>query len=112
MPVKKKKKPVRIRYRKIEIKVSSKQKSLLDKFCKIHNTSTKRLVKRAVREFLERHASNPEDEYYISPNQLKLFEEEEEIYEKNPPEIIPELPDQDDLGGLFSMSIRPGTASG
>jgi|GEM_PF-772636 len=113
MPVQKKKKVAKPRFRKIEIKVSNKQKSLLDRFCKIHKTSTKRLVKKALKEFLERHASNPENDDYISPNQLKLFEEEETSYvvitEETP---VSEAQVQEDYGGLFSMLNLPGKASG
>jgi hypothetical protein len=123
MPEKKKKKIAKPRYRKIEIKVSPKQKSLLDRFCKIHKTTTKRLVKRALRDYLERYASNPEDQYYISPNQLKLFEEEvveyegfvsnaEVLDEVNYVEPVPKKNLEDELGGLFSKSIRPDRASG
>lgn len=110
MTIKKKKK---VRFRKIEIKVSNKQKSLLDRFCKVHKTSTKRLIKRSVKEFLERHASNPEHDDYISPNQLKLFEEEGSVYE----ELAAKLPAVEEIAredpeGLFSMLNHPGKASG
>lgn len=113
MPLKKKKKLSKVRFRKIEIKVSNKQKSLLDRFCKVHKTSTKRLIKRAVKEFLERHASNPENEDYISPNQLKLFEEDGPVYDNIKDETpVAEAQVQEDFGGLFSMLNHPGKASG
>jgi hypothetical protein len=80
MPIlqKKKKKVRKVKYRKVSFKLSEKQKLLIDRYCKVHKTSDNKMIKKAIKEFLARHVSEPENEYYISENQLRLFDEESE----------------------------------
>ena len=71
--VKKKK----VRYKKYVFKLSFKQKELIDKFCEIHKTTPNKLIRRSIKEFLSSNVS-PDDEYYISENQLSIFDEIDE----------------------------------
>lgn len=69
----------KVRYKKYVFKLSFKQKELIDKFCQIHKTTPNKLIRRSVKEFLARNVT-PEDEYYISENQLSIFDEIEDEY--------------------------------
>ncbi len=71
----------KIRYKKYVFKLSFKQKELIDKFCNIHKTTPNKLIRKAVKEFLLRNVK-PSDEYYISENQLSIFDEIEEEYDE------------------------------
>jgi hypothetical protein len=78
MPAAKKKKVKKIRYKKINFKLSEKQKAIIDRYCKVHKTTANKLFKKAIKEYLLRNANLEEDSYYISENQLQLFDFEEE----------------------------------
>ena len=73
----------KVRYKKYVFKLSFKQKELIDKFCNIHKTTPNKLIRRSVKEFLARNVS-PADEYFVSENQLTIFDEmEDENDERN-----------------------------
>jgi len=93
-----KKKIKKVRYRKVSLKLSEKQKKIIDRHCKVHKTTPNKLIKQSIKEYLLRNANSEEKNYYISENQLQLFdfddnestiaaEEEEEFnLENNDPE--------------------------
>lgn len=78
MATKKKKK---VRYKKYIFKLSFKQKELIDKFCRINKTTPNKLIRKAIKEFLSRNVSI-NDDYYISENQLSIFDEIDEEYDE------------------------------
>ena len=79
-----KKKKRKIKYKKFEFKLSEKQKKIIDKFCHAKKVSPNKMMKTAIRDYITRFAGSLPEEDYISENQLKLFdvEEEQELYEK------------------------------
>ncbi|MCK9616281.1 MAG: hypothetical protein M0R21_00420 [Lentimicrobiaceae bacterium] len=79
MPAKSiKKKSKKVKFKKIIFKLSEKQKKVIDKYCKLHKTTPNKFYKKALMQYLLNYASlSPDDEYYISENQLKLFDENE-----------------------------------
>lgn len=80
MPNNKKKK---IKYRKFAFKLSEKQKSIIDRFCKAKKISHNKMIKSAIKDYIRKFADSLPEEEYIGENQLKLFdvEEETEVYE-------------------------------
>jgi hypothetical protein len=72
------KKRKKIRYRKLVFKVSAQQKKQIDRYCKVKRTTTVRLIRKALNEYLDRHADEIPEEVVISKNQLKLFDLSEE----------------------------------
>jgi hypothetical protein len=73
----KKSKKKKIRFRKLVLKISSEQMHKLDLFCNYHNTTSIRLVKKAINEYLDNHAADIPVEEPVVKNQLKLFDPEE-----------------------------------
>ena len=69
------------KFKKVSFKLSSGQINTINKFCKTHKTTTNKVIKKAIRDFLDRNADFSEEEYYISENQLQLFDivEEENV---------------------------------
>jgi hypothetical protein len=72
------KKRKKIRYRKLVFKVSAQQKKQMDRYCKLKHITSVRMIRKALNEFLERHADEIPEEIIVSKNQLKLFELNEE----------------------------------
>ena len=83
MPARNKSKMVKKnKYKKVSFKLSDKQKRVIDSYCDSHKITPNKFYKVAIREYLGNYANlSPEDEYYISENQLKLFDDTEEIEE-------------------------------
>ena len=72
------KKVKKIKYKKVLFKLSEKQKSIIDRYCIAKRTTPNKMIKTAIKEYIMRNASLPDDEYYISENQLKLFDFDED----------------------------------
>jgi hypothetical protein len=64
----------KIRYRKVEFKITDQQKKLITRYCRKNRTSPVRLIKKALLEYLERHVADLPEEETVSKNQLKLFD--------------------------------------
>ncbi|MEI6765133.1 MAG: hypothetical protein WCM76_05785 [Bacteroidota bacterium] len=79
----KKKKVKKIKYKKVAFKLSEKQKSVIDRFCKVNNTSPNKMIKSAIREYLGKYADTMPQDDYISENQLQLFDFEDDPEEDN-----------------------------
>ena len=75
MPTKKTKK---IRSKKFAFKLSEKQKSIIDKFCRAKKISSNKMIKSAIKDYIRKFADSLPEEEYIGENQLKLFDVEEE----------------------------------
>ena len=76
MPTKKKK--IKIRYKKVAFKLSEKQKSIVDRFCRAKKITPNKMIKSAIKDYIRKFADSLPEEDYISENQLKLFDVEEE----------------------------------
>ena len=79
----KKKKKIKIRYKKFAFKLSEKQKSIIDRFCRAKQITPNKMIKLAIKDYIRKFVDSLPEEDYISENQLSLFdvEEENEIYE-------------------------------
>ncbi|HNW90114.1 MAG TPA: hypothetical protein PKN48_10660 [Bacteroidales bacterium] len=88
MAIPKKKRKRKIKYKKFEFKLSEKQKKLIDKFCHAKKVSPNKMIKTAIRDYISKFADSLPEEDYISENQLKLFdvEEEQEMFTSAEPE--------------------------
>lgn len=96
----KKQKTNKIKFRKVTFKLSDKQKKIIERFCKLHNTTPNKFYKKAIVEYLSSYSSlSPEDEYYISKNQLKLFDEEDDAEQ----ECVTSMAAEPEAIGLFAM---------
>jgi hypothetical protein len=81
-----KKKKRKIKYKKFEFKLSEKQKRIIDKFCHAKKLSPNKVIKSAIRDYISKFADSMPEEDYISENQLRLFDVEEEQEKYNDPE--------------------------
>jgi len=77
--IKKKKKPKqkKIKFKTLSIKVSEKQKNIIDKFCKVKKTSPNKFIKQAIKTYIVSSQFSVVEENYITENQLSLFDIEE-----------------------------------
>lgn len=75
---KRKKKRKKIRYSKLTIKLSSKQKKSLVNYCKARKTTPTKLIKKSIKRYINGFDRNVPDEYFVTENQLELFEEKKE----------------------------------
>lgn len=62
-------------YKTISFKLTAKQQSSLQNYCVARKTTPTKLIKKFIRPYLERYIIEVPEEYYISENQLNLFEE-------------------------------------
>jgi hypothetical protein len=80
MPHKKKKKKRKpIRYKTITIKLTSKQKRSLERFCRSRRTTPNKMIKKAIRPLLEDYADLEVMPKSKKPNQLNLFQPDGEL---------------------------------
>ena len=84
MAVKKSKKRKKIRYSEIRIKLSMRQKRSLINYCSARRTTPNKLIKKMIRPYISNYAEDVPEEYYITENQLELFDENGE--EPNEPQ--------------------------
>jgi len=96
-----KKKRKRIRYTKVTIKLTARQKKSLFNYCNARQTTPNILIKKSIRRFINGFDKKIPDEYYITENQLDLFEEPDKLHEDaqvkiEEVEIIPEPLDEKD----------------
>ncbi|MFH0866222.1 MAG: hypothetical protein V1904_08500 [Bacteroidota bacterium] len=70
---KRKKKHAKIKYRKLQLKISDKQKKMLEQYCHAHKLTVNKLTRKAIKEYLERHYDIPE-ENVVSENQMSIFD--------------------------------------
>ncbi|MDT8308190.1 MAG: hypothetical protein RQ866_01575 [Bacteroidales bacterium] len=66
----------RKKYKKVAFKLTAKQKDLVDRCSRLKNTTPNKLIKTAIRDYLQHHADMLEHDSYISENQLSLFSPE------------------------------------
>ncbi|MCD4789651.1 MAG: hypothetical protein K8R37_06580 [Bacteroidales bacterium] len=82
MPViRRKKRRKKIRYKKITFKLSAKQKKSFENYCKARKTTPTKLIKKLLNRYINGFDKQVPDEYYVTENQLGLFDEEESYLE-------------------------------
>jgi hypothetical protein len=65
----------KVKYRSIELKLSARQKQSLLNYCDARHTTPNKLIKKCIRKYTENFAGKVPEEYYVTENQLVLFEE-------------------------------------
>lgn len=77
MAARRKRKPKPTVFKEIKFKLSVRQRKSLRNYCKARRTTPTKLIKKMIRTFTENYAESVPDEYYITANQLDLFQLEE-----------------------------------
>lgn len=72
---KRKKKRKKIRYSKLTIKLSTKQKKSLANYCNARKTTPTKLIKKSIKRYISGFDKRVPEEYFATENQLELFEE-------------------------------------
>lgn len=75
------KKKGKIKTKKVVFRLSLRQKKIIDRYCVSQNLTTNKLIKNALKEYMVNHY-NLEDDDFISENQLKLFDFEDDAIEQ------------------------------
>lgn len=95
MPVvKRKKRKKKIRYSKLIIKLSAKQKKSLQNYCKARKTTPSKLIKKSIKRFINGFDKAVPDAYYVTENQLALFDEIDEDYARKLHKPVSPRPDE------------------
>jgi hypothetical protein len=74
MPLKSKRKRKKTRYVKITLKLTARQKRSLLNYCEARQTTPNKLIKKSIRRYINGFDKNVPQEYYVTENQLDLFE--------------------------------------
>ena len=74
-------KPSKIKTKKVTIRLSLHQKMVIDKYCKAHDLTTNKFIKNSLKEFLVNNY-DLDDDNFVSKNQLKLFDFEDDAIEQ------------------------------
>ncbi len=92
MAANKKPKKRKIKFKRFEFKLSEKQKGIIDKFCRAKKISPNKMIKASIRDYISKFADSLPEDDYISENQLKLFDvdEDPENYNKKEEEAFKE----------------------
>ena len=69
----KSKKRKKVRYSEIRIRLSYKQKRSLINYCHARKTTPNKLIKKMIRKYISNFADDVPEEFYITENQLDLF---------------------------------------
>lgn len=64
----------KIRYTKITFKLTSRQKRSLLNYCEARHTTPNKLIKKSIKRYINGFDKSVPEEYYITENQLDLFE--------------------------------------
>jgi len=81
MAARRKKKPKPLVFKTVSFKLTVRQRKSLRNYCKARKTTPTKLIKKMIRPYINNYAVNIPEEYFITENQLDLFEEEESTYE-------------------------------
>ena len=71
-----KKKRKKVKYREVSFRLSAKQKRSLINYCHARRTTPTKLIKKMIRPYISNYAEEVPEEYYITENQLDLFDED------------------------------------
>ncbi len=69
-----KKKRKKIRYTKITLKLTMRQKRSLMNYCRARQTTPNKLIKKSIKRYINGFDKSVPEEYYATENQLDLFE--------------------------------------
>ncbi len=69
------------KYKKINFKLSEKQFSILNSFCKSKKTTPNKIFKKAIKDYIVNNYDFNDVDYHISENQLALFDLDEDAQE-------------------------------
>jgi hypothetical protein len=75
MNKKRRKYKIKKKFKNIKFKLSIRQSKNLETYCKVHNTTTNKIIKNAIKEFLSKYHKLPQEENFVTENQLQLFSE-------------------------------------
>jgi hypothetical protein len=76
MPAKKRtKRRKKVRYSKLTLKLSSRQKKSLENYCIARKTTPTKLIKKVIHRYINGFDKQVPDEYFVSEKQLELFME-------------------------------------
>lgn len=79
----KKKRRKKVRYSKLLIMLSARQKKSLLNYCKARKTTPSKLVKKSIQRFINGFDREVPEEYYVTEKQLQLFNEPSDQYIQN-----------------------------
>jgi hypothetical protein len=65
----------KVRYSKLVIKLSAKQKKSLQNYCKARKTTPSKLIKKLIRRYITGFDKEVPKEYSVTENQLDLWDE-------------------------------------
>jgi len=71
--MKKKKKKLKIKYKHVRFKLSARQLSMIDVYCRKHKSTRNKLIKTSIKDFLSKYDGLETAESYVTENQLQLF---------------------------------------
>jgi hypothetical protein len=69
-----KKRRKKIRYTKITLKLTARQKRSLLNYCQARQTTPNKLIKKSIKRYINGFDKTVPSEYYATENQLDLFE--------------------------------------
>lgn len=64
----------KVKYTKVTLKLTSRQKRSLLNYCEARKTTPNKLIKKSIKRFINGFDRNVPAEYYATENQLDLFE--------------------------------------
>jgi hypothetical protein len=64
----------KIRYSTVSLKLTMRQKRSLLNYCRARQTTPNKLIKKSIRRYINGFDKNVPDNYYVTENQLDLFE--------------------------------------
>lgn len=79
MAARRKRKPKPTVFKSITFKLSVRQRKSLRNYCKARRTTPTKLIKKMIRPYTESYAENVPEEYYVTENQLDLFQVAEDL---------------------------------
>jgi len=70
---KKKVKRKKVKYFKYTLSISKPEREKIDRYCLVHKTTTNKLLKKALRDFLKRYGNHAPIEH-VTKNQMNIFD--------------------------------------
>jgi hypothetical protein len=66
------------KYSTVKFKLSARQMKSLENYCDARKTTPTKLIKKKIRDYIEMFAREVPEKYHATPNQLDLFNKENE----------------------------------
>jgi hypothetical protein len=70
------------KFKKVEFKLTSKQMKSLMNYCAARKTTPIKLIKKRIRDYTENYSEKVPQKYYLTSNQLTMFDDEAENSEQ------------------------------